>query len=196
MKIYFIDNFDSFTYNLVYELESLGHKVVVYRNDLDENDLLAKMRHEQDKPLLFVSPGPGDPEHSGRLLPMMTKVRGHFGILGVCLGLQALAQSYGAVITKSPEIMHGKSTSIDLEPFEAFKGLGNTMRVGRYHSLIASNLPDCVEVIARCNQMVMGIYCRRDNALAYQFHPESIMTTQGSQLLKQSVDFLQRNSRA
>ncbi|WP_104628783.1 aminodeoxychorismate/anthranilate synthase component II [Helicobacter bizzozeronii] len=194
MKIYLIDNFDSFTYNLVYELESLGHSVVVYRNDLAEGLLFERMAKEKQKPLLLISPGPGDPAHSGRLLPLIAKVRGHFGILGVCLGLQALAQSYGADIIQSPEIMHGKSSRILLEPFEPFEGLGGSLQVGRYHSLVASNLPPCLEVIAHYEGMVMGIYCAKDNALGYQFHPESIMSTQGTRLLKQSLEFLQKNS--
>ncbi|TSA86952.1 aminodeoxychorismate/anthranilate synthase component II [Helicobacter mehlei] len=194
MKIYLIDNFDSFTYNLVYELESLGHSVVVYRNDLAEGLLFERMVKEKQKPLLLISPGPGDPAHSGRLLPLIAQVRGHFGILGVCLGLQALAQSYGADIVQSPEIMHGKSVRILLEPFEPFEGLGESLQVGRYHSLVASNLPPCLKVIAHYEGMVMGLYCAKDNALAYQFHPESIMSTQGTRLLKQSLEFLQKNS--
>ncbi|WP_104707703.1 aminodeoxychorismate/anthranilate synthase component II [Helicobacter ailurogastricus] len=191
MKIYFIDNFDSFTYNLVYDLEGLGHSVLVLRNTTPAPLLLERMQDESEKPLLFISPGPGDPTHSGQLLEMIKAVKGKYPILGVCLGLQALAQSYGAQIVKSPRIVHGKSSHITLEPFEAFKGLGNSLQVGRYHSLVAINLPKCLQVIAHCENIAMGIYHAKDKALAYQFHPESILTLKGAQLLQQSLEFIQ-----
>ncbi|CAM2785853.1 aminodeoxychorismate/anthranilate synthase component II [Helicobacter felis] len=190
MKIYFIDNFDSFTYNLVYDLEGLGHSVLVLRNTTPANTLFERMQGEKEKTLLFISPGPSDPEHAGQLLPILAKTRGHFPILGICLGLQALAQSYGARVVRSPAIVHGKSSPITLKPFEAFKGLGDCLQVGRYHSLMVSDLPDCLQVIAHYQDIIMGIYHPQDKALAYQFHPESIMTLKGAQLLKQSLDFL------
>ncbi|BCZ17641.1 Anthranilate synthase component II [Helicobacter sp. NHP19-003] len=191
MKIYFIDNFDSFTYNLVYDLEGLGHSVLVLRNTTPAPLLLEYMQVEKEKPLLFISPGPGNPTHSGQLLAMIDAIKGKYPILGVCLGLQALAQSYGARIVKSPSIVHGKSSTITLEPFEAFRGLGDSLQVGRYHSLMAANLPPCLQVIAHCGEIVMGIYHAKDKALAYQFHPESILTLKGAQLLQQSLEFIQ-----
>ncbi|BCZ18606.1 Anthranilate synthase component II [Helicobacter sp. NHP19-012] len=192
MKIYFIDNFDSFTYNLVYDLEGLGHSVLVLRNTTPAPLLLERMQAESERPLLFISPGPGDPAHSGQLLAMLEIIKGKYPILGVCLGLQALAQSYGASIVRSPSIVHGKSSTITLEPFEAFRGLGYSLQVGRYHSLMATNLPKCLQVIAHCGGLVMGIYHAKDKALAYQFHPESILTLKGAQLLQQSLEFIQR----
>ncbi|GMB95061.1 Anthranilate synthase component II [Helicobacter heilmannii] len=191
MKIYFIDNFDSFTYNLVYDLEGLGHSVLVLRNTTPAPLLLEWLQAESQKPLLFISPGPGDPTHSGQLLEIIQAVKGKYPILGVCLGLQALAQSYGAKVVRCPEIVHGKSSTITLEPFEAFKGLGNSLQVGRYHSLMATNLPECLQVIAHSGGLAMGIYHKEDKALAYQFHPESILTLKGTQLLQQSLEFIQ-----
>ncbi|WP_120946185.1 MULTISPECIES: aminodeoxychorismate/anthranilate synthase component II [Helicobacter] len=194
MTIFFIDNFDSFTYNLVYELESLGHDLKVYRNSTPEQELLALMRAQPNPVLLCISPGPGTPEQSGRLLALLDKARGEFPILGICLGLQALAQSYGAQVGACAQIVHGKSSRIELEPFEPFEGLGTHLQVARYHSLRAHQLPACLQVIAHYQDIVMGIYHPQDNALAYQFHPESIMTPKGTQLLKQSVEFLQNSA--
>ncbi|WP_104732434.1 aminodeoxychorismate/anthranilate synthase component II [Helicobacter salomonis] len=191
MTIFFLDNFDSFTYNLVYELERLGYDLKVYRNDTPEQEILNLMCACTSGALLCISPGPGNPEQSGRLLPLIACVRSKFPILGICLGLQALAQSYGARIERCPEIVHGKSTHINLEPFGAFEGLGRSLEVARYHSLMATQLPDELQVIAHYQNIVMGIYHPQDKILAYQFHPESIMTPKGAQLLKQSVEFLE-----
>ncbi|AFI05141.1 aminodeoxychorismate/anthranilate synthase component II [Helicobacter cetorum] len=192
MKIFFIDNFDSFSYNLVYELEHLDYEVLVYRNDIEPNYLMKLMNKEQEKPLLFLSPGPGNPSNSSNLLEIIERAKGHFPILGICLGLQALAQSYGAKIIRSKEIMHGKASTITLKKHEVFKGLGESMVVGRYHSLMASELPKDLEVIAKYQNIPMGIIHEQDKILAYQFHPESIMTLKGSELLKQSVEFLRK----
>ncbi|WP_104747839.1 aminodeoxychorismate/anthranilate synthase component II [Helicobacter cetorum] len=190
MKIFFIDNFDSFSYNLVYELEGLDYEVLVYRNDIEPSYLIKLMEQEQETPLLFISPGPGNPSNSGNLLEIIEMAKKKFPILGVCLGLQALAQSYGAKIVKSFEIMHGKASVITLKKHEVFKGLGENMVVGRYHSLMASDLPKNLEVIAEHENIPMAIIDEKDKILAYQFHPESIMTLKGSVLLKQSVEFL------
>ncbi|WP_104761323.1 aminodeoxychorismate/anthranilate synthase component II [Helicobacter cetorum] len=192
MKIFFIDNFDSFSYNLVYELEHLDYEVLVYRNDIEPSYLIKLMNKEQEKPLLFLSPGPGNPNNSGNLLEIIERAKKKFPILGICLGLQALAQSYGAKIIRSKEIMHGKASTITLKKHEVFKGLGESMVVGRYHSLMASELPKNLEVIAEYENIPMGIINEQDKILAYQFHPESIMTLKGSELLKQSVEFLRK----
>ncbi|WQS61275.1 aminodeoxychorismate/anthranilate synthase component II [Helicobacter pylori] len=190
MKIFFIDNFDSFSYNLVYELECLGYEVAVYQNDIKPDYLMGLMNEESKTPLLFISPGPGNPSNSGNLLKIIEMAKKKFPILGVCLGLQALAQSYGAKITRSKEIVHGKATTIALKKHAVFKGLGESMVVGRYHSLMASRLPKNLEVIAEHDNIPMAIVNEEDKILAYQFHPESIMTLQGRALLEQSVGFL------
>ncbi|AFI03684.1 aminodeoxychorismate/anthranilate synthase component II [Helicobacter cetorum] len=192
MKIFFIDNFDSFSYNLVYELEHLDYEVLVYRNDIEPSYLMKLMHQEQEKPLLFLSPGPGNPNNSGNLLEIIEMAKKKFPILGICLGLQALAQSYGAKIIQAPEIMHGKASAITLKKHEVFKGLGESMVVGRYHSLMASDLPKNLEVIAEYENIPMAIIDEKDKILAYQFHPESIMTLKGRELLKQSVEFLRK----
>ncbi|WP_120829191.1 aminodeoxychorismate/anthranilate synthase component II [Helicobacter pylori] len=190
MKIFFIDNFDSFSYNLVYELECLGYEVAVYQNDIEPDYLMDLMLKESTTPLLFISPGPGNPSSSGHLLEIIAMAKKKFPILGVCLGLQALAQSYGAKIIRSQEIVHGKATTIALKKHAVFKGLGESMVVGRYHSLMASELPKNLEVIAQHENIPMAIIDEKDKILAYQFHPESIMTLQGRALLEQSVGFL------
>ncbi|ADU85228.1 aminodeoxychorismate/anthranilate synthase component II [Helicobacter pylori] len=190
MKIFFIDNFDSFSYNLVYELECLGYEVAVYQNDIEPSYLVDLMLKEPTTPLLFISPGPGNPSSSGHLLEIIAMAKKKFPILGVCLGLQALAQSYGAKIIRSQEIVHGKATTIALKKHAVFKGLGESMVVGRYHSLMASELPKNLEVIAKHENIPMAIVDEKDKILAYQFHPESIMTLQGRALLEQSVGFL------
>ena len=192
MKIYFLDNFDSFSYNLVDELTMLGCELVVYRNNISAEVIFNKMRQEQGQVLLVLSPGPGTPSDAGCLMELIELSKGHFPMLGICLGQQALTQSYGGVIGHAGEIVHGKSSIINLGEHPVFDGMGNTMPVARYHSLMATKVPDNIEVIALYEDIPMAIYHHDDNALGYQFHPESILTPNGAMLLQQSVSYLTR----
>ena len=192
IKIYFLDNFDSFTYNLVDELTMLGCELVVYRNNISAEVIFNKMRQEQGQVLLVLSPGPGTPSGAGCLMELIELSKGHFPMLGICLGQQALTQSYGGVIGHAGETVHGKSSIINLGEHPVFDGMGDTMPVARYHSLMATKVPDNIEVIAQYEDIPMAIYHHGDNALGYQFHPESILTPNGAMLLQQSVAYLTR----
>ena len=189
-KIYFLDNFDSFSYNLVDELSMLGCQLVVYRNNISAQSIFDKMCQETMPVLLVLSPGPGAPSDAGCLMELIELCKGRFPMLGICLGQQALTQSYGGVIGHAGETVHGKSSIITLNEHPVFAGMGDKMPVARYHSLMATKVPDEVEVIASYETIPMAIYHQQDNALGYQFHPESILTPNGALLLQQSIEFL------
>ncbi|HCV02844.1 MAG TPA: anthranilate synthase component II [Pseudoalteromonas sp.] len=189
-KIYFLDNFDSFSYNLVDELSMLGCQLVVYRNNISAQSIFEKMCQETVPVLLVLSPGPGAPSDAGCLMELIELCKGRFPMLGICLGQQALTQSYGGVISHAGETVHGKSSIITLTEHPVFAGMGDKMPVARYHSLMATKVPDDVEVIACYENIPMAIYHQQDNALGYQFHPESILTPNGALLLQQSIEFL------
>lgn len=189
-KIYFLDNFDSFSYNLVDELSMLGCQLVVYRNNISGQSIFDKMCQETVPVLLVLSPGPGAPSDAGCLMELIELCKGRFPMLGICLGQQALTQSYGGVIGHAGETVHGKSSIISLTEHPVFAGMGDKMPVARYHSLMATKVPDDVEVIACYENIPMAIYHQQDNALGYQFHPESILTPNGALLLQQSIEFL------
>ncbi|MDO6635589.1 aminodeoxychorismate/anthranilate synthase component II [Pseudoalteromonas carrageenovora] len=192
LKIYFLDNFDSFSYNLVDELTMLGCELVVYRNNINADVIFNKMRQEPGQVLLVLSPGPGTPSDAGCLMELIELAKGQFPMLGICLGQQALTQSYGGVIGHAGETVHGKSSIIDLNAHPVFHGMGSTMPVARYHSLMATEVPKNIEVIAQFEDIPMAIYHHGDSALGYQFHPESILTPNGAMLLQQSVAYLTR----
>ncbi|MBQ4799037.1 aminodeoxychorismate/anthranilate synthase component II [Pseudoalteromonas sp. MMG006] len=192
LKIYFLDNFDSFSYNLVDELTMLGCKLVVYRNNISADVIFNKMRQESGQVLLVLSPGPGTPSDAGCLMGLIELAKGQFPMLGICLGQQALTQSYGGVIGHAGKTVHGKSSIIDLNAHPVFDGMGSTMPVARYHSLMATEVPKNIEVIAQFEDIPMAIYHHEDSALGYQFHPESILTPNGAMLLQQSVAYLTR----
>ncbi|MCQ8876998.1 aminodeoxychorismate/anthranilate synthase component II [Pseudoalteromonas shioyasakiensis] len=190
IKIYFLDNFDSFSYNLVDELSMLGSDLVVYRNNIDAQLIFNKMCDETKPVILVLSPGPGTPSDAGCLMALIELCKGKFPMLGICLGQQALTQSYGGIIGHAGETVHGKSSIIELGEHPVFNGMGQSMPVARYHSLMATKVPDSVNVIARFGAIPMAIYQQQDNALGYQFHPESILTPNGAALLQQSMQFL------
>jgi len=190
VKIYFLDNFDSFSYNLVDELSMLGSDLVVYRNNIEATLIFNKMCNETKPVILVLSPGPGTPSDAGCLMALIELCRGKFPMLGICLGQQALTQSYGGVIGHAGETVHGKSSVIELAQHPVFDGMGERMPVARYHSLMATVVPDTLDVIANFGSIPMAIYHKEDSALGYQFHPESILTPNGAALLQQSMQFL------
>lgn len=200
-KIIMLDNLDSFTYNLVDEFKCLGYDPVIYRNTLSADYIIEQLNNEaksSDKGVILVlSPGPGTPSQAGCLMELITKAAGVFPILGICLGHQALIQHYGGVIGRAPEIVHGKSSNVAHSGEGAFKGIANPLPVARYHSLVATEMPDTIEMIAHYtteNDVVlpMAVQHEQDAVLGFQFHPESILTTYGSHLLAQTLKQLTR----
>ncbi|MEC8225690.1 MAG: gamma-glutamyl-gamma-aminobutyrate hydrolase family protein, partial [Pseudomonadota bacterium] len=157
---------------------------------ISAQSIFDKMCQETVPVLLVLSPGPGAPSDAGCLMELIELCKGRFPMLGICLGQQALTQSYGGVIGHAGETVHGKSSIISLTEHPVFAGMGDKMPVARYHSLMATKVPDDVEVIACYENIPMAIYHQQDNALGYQFHPESILTPNGALLLQQSIEFL------
>ncbi|RYM67867.1 aminodeoxychorismate synthase component II [Serratia liquefaciens] len=181
-----IDNYDSFTYNLYQYFCELGAEVLVKRNDelqLADIERLAPQR-------LVISPGPCTPNEAGISLAAIQHFTGKLPILGVCLGHQALGQAFGAKVVRAREVMHGKTSAIRHLDSGVFRGLNNPLTVTRYHSLVleAATLPDCFEVTAWSERdgvrdEIMGIRHRQLALEGVQFHPESIISEQGHQLL-------------
>ncbi|MCL1061693.1 aminodeoxychorismate/anthranilate synthase component II [Shewanella benthica] len=190
MKIYLLDNFDSFTYNLVDQFRSLGFEVVIYRNDLSADFIAEKLLNEADKATLVLSPGPGAPHEAGCLMALIAKLAGKVPMLGICLGHQAMVEHYGGKVERAPQVVHGKASPTFHEAVGIFAGLPSPLPVARYHSLVATQVPDCLEVIATTEEMPMAISHKRHKAVGFQFHPESILTTLGSQLLTQTLNYL------
>jgi len=186
--ILMIDNYDSFTYNLVQYLGELGAEVVVRRNDavtLDQVEELAPAA-------VVISPGPCTPNEAGISVPLLRRFAGRFPILGVCLGHQSLGAAFGAEIVRAPRIMHGKTSPIVHDGKTIFAGLSNPFDATRYHSLLVrrDTLPQCLEVSAwTAEDEVMGLRHRELAVEGVQFHPESILTVEGKRLLG---NFLER----
>ncbi|MGL4204781.1 MAG: aminodeoxychorismate/anthranilate synthase component II [Aeromonadaceae bacterium] len=188
--IFLLDNFDSFTYNLVDQFRTLGKEVRIYRNNLPAEQIFAQIQACTDDPVLVLSPGPGAPHEAGCMIELIGLCRGKVPIIGICLGHQAICEYYGGTVGSAGEIIHGKSSLIDHSGKDMFAGLSNPLSVARYHSLVATFVPDELEVIAHYKEMPMAVLQRQDRVLGFQFHPESIMTTDGARLLTQSLAFV------
>lgn len=178
-----IDNYDSFTYNLVQYLGELGETVEVRRNNrvtLDEIE--NSLRPER----IVISPGPGTPNDAGITLDVIARFSGKIPLLGVCLGHQAIGQAFGGKVIRAPELMHGKASEVRHDGKTIFEGIDDQFLAGRYHSLIVEreSLPACLEISAfTADDIIMGLRHRELKVEGVQFHPESILTSDGKQLL-------------
>lgn len=181
MKIVIIDNYDSFVYNLSHLLKELGAEVTVKRNDQFQLEELEAF----DK--ILLSPGPGIPEEAGLLLDVIRTYAGKKPILGVCLGEQAIGEVYGGSLTNLDEVFHGIQSTITLTtPDYLFEGLPSQIQVGRYHSWVVDQkgLPDCLEVTAVSKEGYIMALCHKTlDVRGVQFHPESVLTPDGKQML-------------
>jgi anthranilate synthase/aminodeoxychorismate synthase-like glutamine amidotransferase len=180
MRVLVVDNYDSFTYNLVQYLGELGAEVQVVRNDRATVDELLARDYER----CVVSPGPCTPDLAGITLEVVRRMpEAGIPTLGVCLGHQALAQAFGGQVKLNPPV-HGKATTIEHDGRSIFRGLSSPLTVGRYHSLVVDPaLPDCLQETARGGGVLMGLRHRTLPAEGVQFHPESVLTEQGKELL-------------
>lgn len=181
--ILLIDNYDSFVYNLYQYLSMTGVECHVVRNDALDLDAILKLSPRA----IVLSPGPGRPEDAGICLEVIQKLSGQIPIFGVCLGHQAIAQAFGARIGYAPELMHGKTSEITHQQNSLFEALPSPMTVARYHSLVAEpeTLPDCLEAIAQtADGTIMAIQHREYPVYGVQFHPESIASQHGMEILK------------
>jgi para-aminobenzoate synthetase component 2 len=177
-----IDNYDSFTYNLVQYLEGLNETVIVKRNDKITLDEIAEMAPS----MIVLSPGPCTPNESGICLDVVHRFKGEIPILGICLGHQIIGQAFGCKITKALEPVHGKVHAISHDNAGVFDGLNNPLKVTRYHSLVVENqaIPDFFEITARTDQNeIMGLRHKDYHIEGVQFHPEAILTEMGMELL-------------
>lgn len=184
--ILLLDNVDSFTYNLVDQLRTFGHSVVVYRNNVPADTLVARLQ-EMENPVLMLSPGPGAPSEAGCMPELLQRLRGELPIIGICLGHQAIVEAWGGHVGQAGEILHGKASPVTHDNVGMFAGLSNPLPVARYHSLIGSSIPDGLTVNATYNGMVMAVRDDARRVCGFQFHPESILTTQGARLLEQTL---------
>ena len=182
-----IDNYDSFTYNLVQYLGELGAEVEVQRNDEVTLEGIERLRPAQ----IVISPGPCTPNEAGVSVPVVTQFAGKVPILGVCLGHQAIGQALGGRIVHAKRLMHGKTCAIEHDGRGVFRGLPSPFTATRYHSLAIerASLPDCLEVSAWSDDgEIMGVRHRTLAVEGVQFHPESILTEHGHQLLKNFLE--------
>jgi para-aminobenzoate synthetase component II len=181
-----IDNYDSFTFNLVQYLGSMGQELKVFRNDAVTLEEIERLAPES----IVISPGPGRPENSGIIIETIKRFSGKMPILGVCLGHQAIGAAFGGEVVSAPHIMHGKTSEIFHDGRTIFQGLPTPFRATRYHSLMVSpeNLPACLEISAKTKDgLIMGLRHREMTVEGVQFHPESILTDIGMQLLSNFV---------
>lgn len=183
MKVLLFDNYDSFTYNLLHILNELGATVEVRRND----QIRLEEVRQYDK--ILLSPGPGIPEEAGILLPLIKEYAPTKSILGVCLGEQAIGQAFGARLINLKEVYHGIASPIQVTvPDPLFAGMGKTFTAGRYHSWVVDpeDFPSCLEVIAQDAEggQIMGLRHKTYDVKGIQFHPESVLTPQGNQIIR------------
>lgn len=180
--IFLLDNYDSFTYNLGQYIGELGHDVVVRRND----ELTLEQIEALRPAALVISPGPCSPSEAGLSVPAILHFAGKLPIFGVCLGHQSIGQAFGGRIVRAPQLMHGKTSQIHHDGRTIFRNLSQPFTATRYHSLVIEpeSMPGCLEVSARtADGMIMGVRHRQWAVEGVQFHPESILTTEGKQLL-------------
>jgi len=186
--IVLIDNYDSFTFNLVQALQTLGVEVEVFRNDAIDVEGVRALKPEG----VVLSPGPCTPTEAGVCVPLVRALSGEFPILGVCLGHQSIGQAFGGVVRRAVRVVHGKASEVRHDGTGLFAGLPRPLEVGRYHSLVVepSTLPDCLQPTATAadDGELMALRHRTHPTVGVQFHPESILTPHGPALL---ANFLQ-----
>jgi para-aminobenzoate synthetase component II len=185
-----IDNYDSFTYNLVQYLGELGEQVVVRRNDEIDLDGIEELKPDH----ILISPGPCTPNEAGISLALIERFKGEIPILGVCLGHQSIGQAFGGDVIRAEKLMHGKTSPILHDGKSIFEGLPSPFTATRYHSLIVKKetLPDCLEISAETPEgEIMGLRHKEYPIEGVQFHPESIITDHGHQMLR---NFLKRTA--
>jgi len=189
--VFVLDNYDSFTYNLVQYMGELGADMVIRRNDelaVDEVEALAPER-------LLLSPGPCTPQEAGILIPLIQRFAGKVPILGVCLGHQAIGAAFGGDVVRAPQLMHGKTSSVEHDGKTVFAGIATPMTCTRYHSLIVAEdtLPKDLEISARTQNAdgtttIMGLRHKRFPIEGVQFHPESVLTRDGKKLVQNFLE--------
>jgi len=193
MKVLFIDNFDSFTYNLVDEFKKRNCEVLVYRNNIEMKVLDAVI--QKFKPgLIVISPGPGTPKQSGISKEIISKYHEQIPIFGVCLGHQCIIDFFGGRVDKAVETIHGKPSKVKHDNLGIFKGIENPFQAGRYHSLVGYDIPFCLEISARTakREIIMAIRHKEFPVIGVQFHPESILTPVGGLIIENLLNQIEK----
>jgi anthranilate synthase/aminodeoxychorismate synthase-like glutamine amidotransferase len=188
VRLLLIDNYDSFTYNLVQAFMVLGADVRVYRNDA----ITVAEAEELQPTHLCISPGPGTPQQAGVSIAMIRNFAGNIPVLGVCLGHQSITEAFGGKVVRAPRLMHGKTSMIEHDGVGVFVGVPGPCEVGRYHSLIAeqASLPATLEITARTAEgEIMGLRHRQLLVEGVQFHPESVLTPDGPKMMENFLRF-------
>ncbi len=186
--ILLIDNYDSFAYNLYQLIGSIRTDIQVIRNDVHTIEEIRAMKPEA----IFLSPGPGHPRDAGVCIEVVRQLGGEIPIMGVCLGHQAICEAYGGVVSYAKQMMHGKSSVVEIdEKSKLFQDMGTTTKVARYHSLVALRdcLPDCLTITA-CSEEgeIMAVEHKEKRVYGVQFHPESILTKEGKKILENFLE--------
>lgn len=185
--IFVLDNYDSFTYNLVQYMGELGAEMIVRRND----ELTVEEVEALNPERILISPGPCTPQEAGISMELVRYFAGRVPVLGVCLGHQAIGAAFGGKVVRAPQLMHGKTSEVAHDGRTIFSGIPSPMTCTRYHSLIVSeeNLPAELEITARAaDSIIMGLRHRRFPVEGVQFHPESVLTNDGKQLIKNFLE--------
>ena len=185
-EVLFIDNFDSFTFNLVESFERLGCDIAVFRNTIGAEEALE--RAQKSNALIVLSPGPGKPRDAGCCLELIALARGKVPLLGICLGHQAIVEEAGGTVCRAPEPVHGKSSLLDHDGEGPMRGLDTPLSIGRYHSLCTRDLPSRFRVHAEIEGMAMAISDAAAKQTGLQFHPESILTLRGDAILRNVLE--------
>lgn len=192
LNVVMLDNIDSFTYNLVDELRTLDVNMRVYRNTVDVEVIVDALSvlSQQGPTLLLLSPGPGAPHEAGCMPELIQRMAGYVPILGICLGHQAIVEFCGGTVVRAEAVVHGKASLLTHCGDKMFTNMPQPMSIARYHSLAAGLIPENLEVLGHVNDIPMVVFEPKRKMLGMQFHPESILTHSGSQLLRDSIDYL------
>ena len=192
-NIVFLDNFDSFTYNLVDQFRTLGHHVTIYRNHIPA-ETIEQAVSQLDNPVVLLSPGPGAPSAAGSMPELIQRLKGKVPMIGICLGHQAIVEAYGGTVAGAGNIVHGKVSMMEHQNHATYTNLPSPLAIARYHSLVATHIPPQLTVTAEVDGLVMSVVQEQDKVCGFQFHPESIMTTHGATLLANAIEWaLERN---
>ena len=192
INVVMLDNVDSFTYNLVDELRALNVNMRIFRNSVNLDTILSALEAfaSTGPTVLVLSPGPGAPSEAGCMPALLNAVAGRYPVLGICLGHQAIVEHCGGSVVRADAVVHGKSSALTHCGDKMFHNMPQPMAIARYHSLVAGRIPDALTVLGTVDGIPMVVYEPRLHLLGMQFHPESIMTHRGSQLLQDSIAFL------
>jgi|tagenome__1003787_1003787.scaffolds.fasta_scaffold20989230_2 anthranilate synthase component 2 len=187
-NVFMVDNHDSFTFNIVEALERLGANVRTVRNEISAEDALEQA--QEANAIILISPGPGRPEEAGCSMDLVRLAKGTVPLFGVCLGHQAMVLEAGGEVVRAPEPVHGKASLLNHDASGLFAGVPNPIKIGRYHSLCTPNPPPRFHVHAAIDGMAMAISDQAAKQVGVQFHPESVLTPGGQEILANVLDLL------